>query len=350
MNNPSAIFKVEGVYKVDMIWVSLIKIPLIISDIVIALLITYYFKKYRGYVLGLIWYLSPAVIYVSSIFGMFDQLVALFIFLSIVFYEKKGELLAGLSSAIAFLLKQYALIPISLLILHSIIYRGKKHFLRLTLTMIITILTLLAPFIIFCEKPFESMWKIVSLILLARSAPYYPKPYCYNFNGITSLLTWIHDICRVETIGYFKFWTLILTLLLLPIILLVIKKRIENTWTIMFLGYSCFIISLWRINYQYLIPFIMLAISTYITEKDKWIKKLTLTLTLYPSIWFFIFPCSFWFYYHIPKPNTQLINILNIFSLRVVVDYIYIIYSVVFTLLVILTYYIITMCYSKEEE
>jgi len=343
----NVVIKVGEMYKVDMFWVTLVKLPLLISDIIITLLIARYFKDNRGLVFAALWYLNPTVIYISSIFGMFDQIVTLFILLAGVFYEKKNIFITGLCSAIAILFKQYALFPIAFLILHSIIWRRWKHALKLILVTTVILIIPFLPFIMLCGYSLESLHKIINLVLLTRSSPYYPKPYCYNFNGITSLLTWIHENYNLETIIYFKFWFLIFIALLLPILYLLIKKKMDNIWIIMFCVYSCFIISLWRINYQYLIPLIALGLFSFLTEKNMKIRIPVIISSLYPALWFFIFPVSFWFYFYISNPNLELISILNIFSLRIVVNEVYIVYSIVFTGLLIITYLLLTSQYYK---
>jgi len=343
----NVVIKVGEMYKVDIFWVTLVKLPLLISDIIITLLIARYFKDNRGLVFAALWYLNPTVIYISSIFGMFDQVVTLFILLTGVFYEKKNIFMTGLCSAIAILLKQYALFPIAFLILHSIIWRRWKHALKLILVTTVILIIPFLPFIMLCGYSLESLHKIINLVLLTRSSPYYPKPYCYNFNGITGLLTWIHENYNLETIIYFKFWFLIFIALLLPILYLLIKKKMDNIWIIMFCVYSCFIISLWRINYQYLIPLIALGLFSFLTEKNMKIRIPVIISSLYPALWFFIFPVSFWFYFYISNPNLELISILNIFSLRIVVNEVYIVYSIVFTGLLIITYLLLTSQYYK---
>ncbi len=103
----------------------LVKLPLILSDTLAAALL------YKIALLGgrdvrhatsvaALWFLNPLTIWVSSGWGMFDTLPALFSVLSLYFVVTDKRVLSGSALAIAFVLKYYALalvIPILLLTL-----------------------------------------------------------------------------------------------------------------------------------------------------------------------------------------------------------------------------------------
>ncbi len=110
----------------------LVKIPLIASDTIIALIIYRLVMKYvrdeRTALSALtLWYLNPLTIWVSSGWGMFDTLAALFTLLALWLLLGRRFFLAGASLALAASMKYYAVIlivPLALLAWKSERARG----------------------------------------------------------------------------------------------------------------------------------------------------------------------------------------------------------------------------------
>jgi hypothetical protein len=111
----------------------IIKTAFIISDILSAILIyKIVYEKYGRNAAGfsfVLWFLNPMLIWVSSIWGMFDSLAAFFTILSMYFLIKGKNSRSALSLAVA---SGYKLFPILLLVPIGIyMYRGTPSLRRL---------------------------------------------------------------------------------------------------------------------------------------------------------------------------------------------------------------------------
>lgn len=93
----------------------LLKIPLILSDVIVTVLLfkivkTRWQNERAAVIVAALWFLNPIVIWVSSGWGMFDTLPALFTVLSLYFVLNGRFSLSMLSLAVATLLKFYAIV------------------------------------------------------------------------------------------------------------------------------------------------------------------------------------------------------------------------------------------------
>jgi uncharacterized membrane protein len=100
----------------------LVKLPLILSDLIIALLIYKLVKRYLGdervaVSACALWFLNPLTIWVSSGWGMFDTLPALFTVLGLYFMLDKKFAYAGISLALSIVMKYYAVVLVFPLLL-----------------------------------------------------------------------------------------------------------------------------------------------------------------------------------------------------------------------------------------
>lgn len=105
-----------------------VKIPLIITDVIIGYLIYRMIKERTGdekkatYGFAL-WFLCPLVIYTSAVHGMFDNISVLFMVLSVYALYKGHDFLAGASLAVAVLTKMFPAYILFVLIA----YLAMKH-------------------------------------------------------------------------------------------------------------------------------------------------------------------------------------------------------------------------------
>ncbi len=93
----------------------LVKLPLILCDLLVALLIYKLIMRHLGdervaVSASALWFLNPLTIWVSSGWGMFDTLPALFTILALYFLLDKKFALAGMSLALAVEMKYYAIV------------------------------------------------------------------------------------------------------------------------------------------------------------------------------------------------------------------------------------------------
>jgi GPI transamidase subunit PIG-U len=140
----------------------LVKLPLILSDTLIAFLIFEFVRDRVGshelaVTAAAIWYLNPFVIWISSAWGMFDTLPTLFTLLAFYLVIKNKPLPAGAALVLAFAMKYYALVlfvPMLLLVWR----RGERNAsLKFVLSSALTGLILFVPLLGRATSVFTSL-------------------------------------------------------------------------------------------------------------------------------------------------------------------------------------------------
>ncbi|MEM3579879.1 MAG: hypothetical protein QXQ64_01275 [Candidatus Bathyarchaeia archaeon] len=170
-------FKPENLPLLDM----LIKTPLIMSDLVIALLLLKIIGRFSGEEkarkYAYMWILNPYVIFVSAVWGMFDTLPTLFTLLATWFLLEEKPNKSAISLSIAALLKMYPIIfaPI-LALMHYKKYRKPVAAIKyLVVTVGLTILIMFLAYfcfaLIFGQEPFSTSTTMVWLLLKGRASP-----------------------------------------------------------------------------------------------------------------------------------------------------------------------------------
>ncbi|MHB8545136.1 MAG: glycosyltransferase 87 family protein [Leptospirales bacterium] len=127
----------------------LVKLVLIVSDTLIAFVLYKLVLKYIGeqrsaVMVSALWFLNPLTIWVSSGWGMFDTLAALFTVVALYLLLENRFELAGVSIALAIAMKYYGAVLIVPLLILTLRNRGK---LRAAKTMLYTGLSCLVLFL-----------------------------------------------------------------------------------------------------------------------------------------------------------------------------------------------------------
>jgi len=141
-------------------------------------------------------------------------------------------------------------------------------------------------------------------VVLPGQAPAYQEPLLYAFSGSGAAFTYLHDRFGWDTLGWFNFNTPVLVIAIISGLILSYVKRLSPLRA-MLVGMLLFIGLFYRINFQYLVIFIPLAIlamarTTYVSE-----RILGLWLAVFPSVWLWYFTVSFWFTYLTPDYPTS---------------------------------------------
>ncbi len=127
-------FAIEGVF---------LKLPMILADLGIFLLLARASKP----LIAALYFLNPFMIYISAAWGTYDSIMMLFLVWGFLALERDQMLLASTSFAVSGLVKLFGLVPLSLILLESIVRRRFRLFsLQLGLFGLITLVTL-APII-----------------------------------------------------------------------------------------------------------------------------------------------------------------------------------------------------------
>jgi len=250
----------------------IIKMPLIISDILVALLLMKIVNKLTekriAHKIALLWLLNPYVIFISSIWGMFDSLPALFTLLAVWLFLKNKYDKSALTFGIASLFKIYpiVLVPLLTLILYK---KTKSAFSSLKYFLIPTCMTFLVTFISFAgfasfagQEPIATARTLTLQLFIGRGSPDW---YGQNiFTGLTPLgmLTSVFKFLDVKS-------NLPVSIVLMSLAIIIIltkihrKRDFSETDVIAYvvIGHLAIYLTYSVVNEQYIIwvlPFLLL--------------------------------------------------------------------------------------------
>ena len=303
-----------------------------LSAIITYIIALYMTRSYKRSLLALIiYYYNPMTIYISSIYGMFDQVALAPLLLGSYLYLKyglnnkygyTGLFLTGLSIAI----KQTMLYPLLIFIIHILAKEGGwiRRVKGLTL-IVIGASILFIPFFTACPQSLQVFIKAMGSV----SKPGYTYPVVYSFNGLSSLATYINGCCGKDTLFMIEYWYIPAVTLLALVLLGYLYRRDLPLY--MAYAYIVYTATYWRVNHQYLVPTTASAIIILLLERRDSVRILSSILLILIALWPLMFPVSWWAHAHIEKPNKGLIEIMDMFSLMIFDDLYYLLYSLTLT-------------------
>ncbi len=281
---------------IDIAWRWAEKTPIIIADLAIGVLLYRFVPGawWKKLIFSGIWLLSPMVWYQSAIFGQFDAIAAALMFSSFLLIEKGHDRWGFAAAGLAVMTKQHTLIPLAFMFVALVRNMSWKK--------------LLPDIGIFCgviaavSIPFLVTGNIVEFgqqVLFGASSPGYQVPLPYAFSGTGATLTWLHDDFGWNTLPLIRASIPILVVVLIGAGFLVYRRRIAAL-PAMLIGVFLFMCLFYRINYQYLVIYMPLALllaarTRFVTE-----RVVSLIAVLYPIGWLWMFGTTLWFQYHQP--------------------------------------------------
>ncbi len=323
---------------VSMDWIIACKSLFILFDTLTAMIIYYYARRihYSKALLAVIlYYYNPMTIYISSIYGMFDQIALalyllgayLYMYASKISIRYTGLFLTGLSIAV----KQTMIYPLIILTLLIIFMKEKIKMRILGILVVLTGIALLfIPFFTYCPESINVFIKALRSV----TKPGYTVPVVYSFNGISSLATILHECCSKNTLFLIENWYILFTILFILVVLGHLYSR--NILEYMGYAYIVYTATYWRVNHQYLVPTVAFAILILLVTRRKPVKILSIILIILIALWPVMFPTSWWAHAHIENPNKDIIYLLDNLSLMIFEDTIYVLYSLTLTITQIL--------------
>lgn len=278
------------------------------------------------------YYLHPMVVYISGIYGMFDQ-VALAPFIASAAIASRYPKASGALTAVAAMTKQTLLPPIAALI--AWLVREPGRLLWFLAGAVLAAYVILAPFALGCPSS-------VSAIISApfrTGEPGYTYPIVYSFNGFSSLATYLHDTAGGDYLWLIKYWFVPFAVLEALAILSAIRSG--NQWVPALAAYAGFVATYWRVNHQYLVPAIALALLAmpYLGRVGRGVAS---AFIAWSALWPFAFPVAWWFHVHIREPDWGLVRFLESHSLMIFDNRFYVAYSLTLTVLA----YALSVCAS----
>ena len=321
-------------------WIVTVKSTFVLFDLLVIYVLyivlgTYGLNRRKRLLLTSLYALNPMTIYISSIYGMFDQ-IALFFFLSTIYFyrgiisgSKSNYVLPGAFLALSILTKQTMIFP-SIFILLDILYRSmrytKKFLITLTSFVVISILLVL-PFEITCPGSIFSLWNAVS----RTSSPGYTLPVVYSFNGLSSLASYINTCCGKDALYLIIYWWVPAIIFLTLLFIAYLETR--DPFTVSLLSYIVFQTTYWRINHQYLVSGVAFLILLFpLMKRCMRCKVLGILIIILIGFWPIMFPTSWWAHVHIREPNYFMWKLMDFFSLMIFDDLIYVLYALLLTI------------------
>ncbi len=305
---------------IDSRWRIAEKFPIIAADLAISLLIFWAVpgSKWRKLLFACLWLFHPTAWYESAVFGQFDAIAATFLLASVIMLIRNKDRIAFLLAGLAVMTKQHTLIPVALML----VVCAKQ----MTKCRLLTNCSILVGVVVLFSIPFlitGNFYSYARSIVFPLSVPGYQDPLVFAFSGIGALVTQLHNSFGWEISGLLKFCTPLLVIALIITGILAFKKAITPLQAAL-IGFLLFISLFYRVNYQYLVIYIPLAIlqasrTTYRSE-----RIFALALAFLPATWLWFNNMPFWF--NDWDPHFPWVNpILARFGLaeRILPDYIY---------------------------
>jgi hypothetical protein len=280
-------------FMVDSGWRLAMKVPLIAADVAIGCLLFWALSgsKVRQLIFTMLWLFHPTPWFESAVFGQFDVIAAAFLLASLIMLGRGKNWPAFFLASLAVMTKQHTLMAVALMIISIIMYIDRKQLIRYLLIFIGVIVIVSIPFLL--TGNFSSYARS---ILLSASSPGYQEHVMYAFNGIGSLLTYLHKNLGWDTEALFQMNIPLLVVALLAAAIFVYRKRVIPIRAAL-VGLCLFIAFFYRINYQYLVIYIPIALLLA-ARTDYWSERIvTLGLVAVPAIWIWLSNSAFWFNY-----------------------------------------------------
>jgi hypothetical protein len=280
-------------FMIDSSWRLAMKVPIIVADAAIGCLLFWALSgsKVRQLIFTVLWLFHPTVWFESAVFGQFDSIAAAFLIASIIALGRGKNLPAFILAALAVMTKQHTLMAVALMIISFMGYIDRKQLIKYLLVFTGVIFIISIPFLL--TGNFSSYARS---ILLSASSPGYQDHVMYAFNGIGSLLTYLHIYFGWDTEALFQMNIPLLVVSLVAAAVFVYRRRVIPARAAL-VGLCLFIAFFYRINYQYLVIYIPLALLLA-ARTNHWSERIvTLALVAVPAIWIWLSNSAFWFNY-----------------------------------------------------
>jgi hypothetical protein len=306
---------------IDSSWRLAEKTPIILADLAIGILLFWAIRggKLKKLFFAFLWLYHPTAWYNSAVFGQFDAIAAVLLLASVILLERGKDRWAFGIAALAVLTKQHVLIPLLMMAAVSIHKLGWRRLMQDA--------GIFAGVAAAFSIPFMATGNIKSYIIsvvFPGQMPDYQTPLMYAFSGGGSLLTYLNQILGWDTQGIFKYFIPVFILAVFVLLYFSYKKKISVSQAAL-AGFLVFLCLNYRINYQYLVIYIPLALWVAGTTKFKFECVFATVMALVPAAWLWMFNTAFWFYYAKPwhLETVPLLEKLGLFKLDIP-DYAYV--------------------------
>jgi hypothetical protein len=266
---------------IDIGWRFAIKGPLIFADLAIGGILFWAVpgSKYRKLLFTSLWLLNPAAWYESAVFEQFDVIANAFLLLALIMLERKRDWPAFLFAGLALMTKQHTVFSILLMVIACARILSWRKLLRNCLITAGVVAAFSVPFLVTGNFP-----SYCRSIFYSSADPAYHYPLMFSFSGSASLFTYLHNVFGWETLWLIQWSLPFAAASFIAVAALVYVKRLIPSQAIL-IGILLFVGLFYRINYQYLIIFIPVALYVAGTTPYKSERGVALTVASFPAIW-----------------------------------------------------------------
>ncbi len=309
---------------IDAGWRVAMKTPIIVADLAIGAFLYWAVPgpKWRKLVFAGLWLIHPTAWYESAVFGQFDAIAAAFLLASVILLLKGRDGLAFLLAGLALLTKQHAFLAAGMMIVAVVRYMSKRRLLINGAILAGTVVVLSVPFLVT-----GNLAAYIHSFFFPGAAPAYQEPLVFAFSGGGALLTYLHQVIGWDTSAVIT-WMLQVLLIRLAATAFLSYRRAITPLQAALAGILVFIGLFYRVNYQYLVVYIPLALLLAARTQYRGERIFALGLAVFPAIWVWLTNVPWWFYSYEPA-NRWVTDVLGHVGLtaRYLPDYAYVIYA-----------------------
>jgi hypothetical protein len=277
---------------IDESWRLAEKTPIIFADLAIGVLLYWAIPggRLKKLFFAFIWLFHPTAWYNSAVFGQFDAIAAALLLASVILLERGNDRWAFGIAALAVLTKQHVFIPVLLMAAVGLRNLGWRRMLQNAGIFAGVAAAFSLPFLVT-----GNIKEYVVAVAFPGQMPDYQTPLMYAFSGLGSLLTYFNIYMGWDTQGVFKYFIPVLILAVLAMAYFSYKKKVSASQAAL-AGFLVFLCFHYRINYQYLVIFIPLALWAAAISRSRWERVFAIAMALAPMVWLWVFDVAFWFY------------------------------------------------------
>lgn len=260
----------------DNLFYLLLKIPAIISDLIIGTMMYQEVRKYTSKKIALIAYsvilFNPVIIFNSSVWGQIDSVLTLLMLITVIALKKNNLILSSIFFGLALLVKPQTLALIPLFVFFLISHLKLSNLFKITIPGILGIFILAFPFF-----PNQTLTNLAQHIANTAGEYPYTSLNAYNLWGIAGF--WISDNTLWNNLSY-QTWGYILLISYWIIIGYFYFKKKLSIYALATLFTLGFFFLPTRVHERYLYPAIIFLILLSSLYKSKLLPALTGVLSL----------------------------------------------------------------------
>ncbi|OGE26698.1 hypothetical protein A3C26_01035 [Candidatus Daviesbacteria bacterium RIFCSPHIGHO2_02_FULL_39_12] len=249
----------------------LLKIPAIVSELVIGLILYKESKKYVSEKLALLAsafiLLTPALIFNSAVWGQIDSISALLMLSAIIHLKNKNLIISSIFFGLALLVKPQTLALLPLFAIFLINHFKALHLFKLTMPGLLIIFIIAFPFF-----PNQTLANLAQQIINTANEYPYNSINAYNLWGVAGF--WINDNQIWNNLSYQTWGYILLAGYWMVIVYFYFRKKL-SIYTIATLATLGFFFLPTRVHERYLYPAIIFLVLTTAMLKSKLLLVLT---------------------------------------------------------------------------